>query len=166
MRLISIFLIGLGLACCSSDQKKKEEEKTSEKDPLIELKTLEGQPIDLTQHEDETIFINFWATWCGPCIKEMPSLERMEEALKDEPVVFYYASIETKNQIESFKKSRGFNLNFVQQITPLPDLDIYALPTTYLIKNGEIVYGMTGSTDWDDPKLIEELKQVIHNEKQ
>ncbi len=58
----------------------------------VRLKELEGQPINLSQFEGKTVFINFWATWCKPCIQEMPTIEILQDKLKNEKIVFLFAS--------------------------------------------------------------------------
>ncbi len=67
----------------------------------IELADMNGQPIDLNQYRGKTVFINFWATWCKPCLEEMPSIEKAQAILKDKNITFLLASNEELKRIQS-----------------------------------------------------------------
>ncbi|HEY5744623.1 MAG TPA: TlpA disulfide reductase family protein [Chryseolinea sp.] len=127
----------------------------------IKIKDLNNEAIDLSQHHGKTIFINFWATWCGPCIKEMPSIERAKNMLKDRDIEFVVASNESIEQIQSFATKRKLDLRYVQ-LQNLEELNIPALPTTYIINpTGELVFSETGYREWDEAANIELLTKII-----
>ena len=66
----------------------------------IKLIDLDNQYVDLADYKGKTIFLNFWATWCKPCIEEMPAIAKAQELLKNEPVVFILASNEPKEKTD------------------------------------------------------------------
>ncbi|MFZ1806949.1 MAG: TlpA disulfide reductase family protein [Cyclobacteriaceae bacterium] len=112
----------------------------------IELQALDGTPIDMDEYQGKTIFINFWATWCKPCIQEMPTIAKAQEQLKD--VVFLFPSNESVDLIEGFKEKRNFDFNYVQ-IQNMEALNIMALPTTYIFNSkGELIFSEAGFRDW------------------
>ncbi|MTI22778.1 TlpA family protein disulfide reductase [Fulvivirga sp. RKSG066] len=125
----------------------------------LRLEDMEGN--DITINRSETIFINFWATWCAPCIKEMPSLENMQSKLDQDKITFYYASSEPKSKISKFAEQKPWQLNYVHLASGLESLNINALPTTMIIKNGEIIWTQTGMREWDSEESIEEIKEII-----
>lgn len=128
----------------------------------IQMKELNGQSIDLNDYKGKTIFINFWATWCGPCIKEMPSIEKAKGLFKDSQIEFLVASNESVGQIESFMKKKDLDLHFVQ-LQNLEALGIPALPTTYIVSpDGELVFSETGYREWDENSNIELLTKIIN----
>src|SRR5688572_8032630 len=88
---ILIFLIG----CTSKTKNSPEKKKGAITLESIHLVSLSGKEIDLTELENKTVFINFWATWCKPCIQEMPTIENAQTMLKDKNVVFLLASNES-----------------------------------------------------------------------
>ncbi len=125
----------------------------------IKLADLEGNPIDLKSYQGKTVFLNFWATWCKPCIQEMPSIERAQQALEAENFVFLLASDETSKRIKRFQNLQDFNLNFVKLNTPFPDLGIYSIPTTMVIDpQGKIMMNQVGAMEWDTPEILEKLR--------
>ncbi len=120
----------------------------------IQLTDLKDQPLDLKQYFGKTIFINFWATWCKPCLAEMPSIQSAMEKLKEENIEFLFASDETKEQIENFKANYEYNFNYVR-VENLEELNIMALPTTFIFDaDGKLVFSEMGFRQWDDEKSI------------
>ena len=163
--LFNTMLLVMMLTTVGCSTSTKEQTETTSSNPIndvVKLKNLDGSAIDLSQYEDKAIFVNFWATWCAPCIQEMPSLERMQAAFTDEPIVFFYASNEPANKIKKFAGKKPWDFNYVQLDMELSDLSIYALPTTIIFKNGEIAWTETGSKDWDSEKSIREIKAFIN----
>jgi len=129
----------------------------------IRLKDLKGNPIDLNQYQGKVVFINFWATWCGPCIKEMPSIERAKSILKNKEIEFLIASNESVEQIQSFREKRNLDLHYVQ-LQNLEELNIQALPTTFIISpDGKLVFFETGYREWDEAGNIELLTKIINS---
>jgi thiol-disulfide isomerase/thioredoxin len=117
----------------------------------VRLSDLENKPIDLKQYKGKTIFLNFWATWCKPCLQEMPSIQRMMGKMKSENIVFLFASDETIEQIEEFKKRNNYPFHFVRAEN-MEELKIMVLPTTYIFDPlGKLVYDEMGYRQWDSP---------------
>ena len=138
----------LVVAACTS-KKNADENKSSITLESIELVSLSGEKINMEQYKDKAVFINFWATWCKPCIQEMPTIENAQSQLKDKDVVFLLASNETAEQIEKFKAKRNFQLQFVQ-VQNLEALNIQALPATFIFNpEGDLVFSEVGFRMWD-----------------
>lgn len=130
--------------------------------PLIErfnFEDLEGNKMDWSSTKGKVVFINFWATWCKPCIKEMPSISMAYTKLKDDNVVFIIASDEEVEKIKKFEAKHYYNFQFTHSNTSVFELDVQALPTTMIInKNGEIVFNEIGARDWSSDKSIALIK--------
>ncbi len=125
----------------------------------IKLETLQGKAIDLTTYEGRTIFLNFWATWCKPCLQEMPTIEKAMNDLKGEDIVFLFASDEEAEQIESFRSARKFNFEYVRVLNAT-ELNLQALPTTFIFnQDGDLVFNDMGYRDWS----IDKNKNLILN---
>ena len=65
---------------------------------------------------EKPVLVDYWATWCGPCIKEMPSIKRAEDILEDFGYTFLLVSDETISKISKFKNDRNFDFNFLKSI--------------------------------------------------
>lgn len=121
----------------------------------IKLTELNGTAIDLNQYKGKTIFINFWATWCGPCVQEMPSIQKAKNSVKDEDIVFLFASNEDVEAIEAFSKKQSYDFHYVR-VENLEQLNIMALPTTYIFNpNKQLVFSEMGYRKWDTKSNIE-----------
>ena len=127
----------------------------------IKLVDLQNNPVDLKALAGKKIFLNFWATWCKPCILEMPSIERAEKLLSDDDFIFLLASDESVGRINRFKATKDFDLQFVRLETPFPDIGILSLPTTLIIDpDGKIALNQIGALEWDNPEVLKKLRRV------
>ena len=121
----------------------------------IKLTSLEGRPINYDAYKGKILFINFWATWCKPCLEEMPSIQNAIKLLKDNNTGFLFASEETAEQIEKFKARNNLGFNFVRVENP-EELNIMALPTTFIYNpEGKLVFSEMGYRKWDDKENID-----------
>jgi thiol-disulfide isomerase/thioredoxin len=135
--------------------------KTTATAEEIKLVKSQAQGLDISSYKGKHVFINFWATWCKPCVSEMPSLQRMTEKLKGENIVFLFASDETAEEIAEFRKSNNYNMEFVK-IDNLASLNISAIPSTYIYnKNGELVFTETGAREWDSDESLAMITKTI-----
>lgn len=155
LKLLTVFsVVALFIGCTSKTKNSNEESANAITLESIKLASLTGEEIDMDEFKNKTIFINFWATWCKPCIQEMPTIENAQAQLKDKGVVFLLASNENIDEIESFKEKRKFELRFVQ-MQNLESLNIQALPATYIFNpQGELVFSDVGFRMWDTPENL------------
>lgn len=169
--ILGLLLAGVLLAGCkagSKDQAVTETETgdqpaTIEKPAKIDrikLEDLDGNQIDLADFKGRRIFLNLWATWCKPCIAEMPDIDAANKILSNEDYVFLLASDEKPEKIKKFAaKYNEFSFQFVHMVNSVYDLDVVALPTTLIInRNGEIVYDEVGAKKWDSEEVLNQLR--------
>ena len=122
---------------------------------------LNEKNFDLSVYKGKKIVINYWATWCGPCIKEMPSIKRAEEILEDYDYTFLLVSDETISKISKFKNDRNFEFNFLKSIKSYESLGIYSMPTSYIFdENGKKIETIVGAIEWDSEEMISKLKML------
>jgi thiol-disulfide isomerase/thioredoxin len=160
-RCVLLVILLTGLIACNEAPKEKQNsslEVTGELEKL-RLTDLNNQPISLTQYEGKTIFINFWATWCKPCIQEMPSIAAAQNILKNENIIFLLASGESAEEIEAFKKNHDYQFNYVR-IDNSEEMNIQALPTTFIFNNKALVFSETGARKWDDKNNINLILKI------
>lgn len=154
-----LLLIGLITQCTSSD-KKSDSTLNS-----IALTDLSGKSVSLDLYKGKTVFINFWATWCKPCIQEMPTIVTMMEKFKDDKIVFLFASNEDVDQIEKFERKHSFRFHYVR-VENLEELNIQALPTTYIFNSdGDLKFSEAGFRAWDSSENFELISRIVNNEK-
>jgi thiol-disulfide isomerase/thioredoxin len=130
--------------------------------PLVDL---EGKPLDLGQFQGKAIFLNVWATWCPPCVREMPSIERLaaNPRLQGKPVAIVAVSVgEDAQTVRDFVASRGIKaITVLQADEPPPVFTTQGIPATFLIApDGTIAESHIGSQEWDGPDTISRLEQL------
>ncbi|HET9744306.1 MAG TPA: TlpA disulfide reductase family protein, partial [Chitinophagaceae bacterium] len=130
----------------------------------IKLTDLKGVSIDLIKYKGKVVFINFWATWCKPCIEEIPTIKNAIGILNNDGIEFLFASDETTEQIESFEKKHSYKLNYVKAGN-LEELGIMVLPTTFIFnREGKQVFSEMGYRKWDDKANLDLLSQIANEE--
>ncbi len=153
-KLFFTFFIILFVACHPAASKKS-------KDLTITYKDLNGLEVSLSDYKDKKVLVNYWATWCGPCIKEMPALLKAQEILKESNFVFLLVSDESVEKISNFKSETAYDFNFLKLTGSMDLLGIYALPTTYIYnEKGEEIKKIIGSVIWDSKEMIQSLKDI------
>jgi len=151
------------LTCAGCESPKKKDNaitETTGKADLndIKLSDLDGEGIKLADFKGKIIFLNFWATWCKPCIAEMPSIQRAMGKIDKNDIVFLAASDESVEKIEKFRSRFDFSFQFIQVLDDYANLEIWSLPTTIIYdRKGKIVVNEAGARDWDADDIIEML---------
>ena len=122
--------------------------------------------MELRNCEGKVVFLNFWATWCGPCKEEMPSMEALYQRFKQKDFVFLTISVdyEGKKPVKEFIERQRYT--FPVLLDPKCEiLDVYKvtrIPTTFIIdKNRKIIGKATGPRDWKGPEVISLLDLFI-----
>ena len=133
--------------------------------PSVSLQDLSGNHYDLTQYQGKVVLLNFWATWCPPCIKEIPSLGRLQERLAgDEFVVLSVDIGEPAEAVADFLKRvpARFPVLLDTDGKTVQDWNIRAFPTTFLIdKTGHIRYAYFGALEWDEDEVVAIIRKLL-----
>ncbi|PHS68320.1 MAG: thiol-disulfide oxidoreductase [Flavobacterium sp.] len=145
-----------------SPSKIDKEDRTLLKDYNWNLVELNAEKVNLSQSKGKVILINFWATWCPPCVAEMPELQELYDNYGDQ-VDFYFITNEALEKPNLFLEKKGYTIPVFIQIEKSPEvLESSSLPTTYLIsKSGEIVMRKTGAASWNNVKVHSVLDDLL-----
>lgn len=127
------------------------------------VKCLDGQNLKMVDVKGKVVFLNFWATWCPPCVAEMPSIQRLYEKLKDEGVVFACISNEETSKVSRFIKEKGFTFPiYTMHGAPPTAFNTRGIPATFILSwDGKIAFKHIGSAKWDDEKSIDFIKGLM-----
>jgi thiol-disulfide isomerase/thioredoxin len=128
---------------------------------LSSMTDLEGKPVAMD--ENKLVFINVWATWCGPCNMEMPGIQKLYDKYKShKDVAFYIISDEDAATVNPFIERKGYQLPFYQYTDAYPAaLDGNAIPRTYIIYKGKILTQEIGASQWDRPEVVELIEKQL-----
>jgi peroxiredoxin len=123
-----------------------------------------GRTVDLNQFHGQIVVLNFWATWCPPCVEEMPSLVEMQRHMKAKGVTVLAVSIDVdENAYRAFLKQHGVDLLTVRdpaQKTPAL-YGTHGWPETFIIdRNGVIRRKFIGAVDWTEPEITDYLSKL------
>ena len=118
--------------------------------------------LDFKDTKGEVVLVNFWATWCPPCIAEMPSLQALYDDYNDK-VQFLFITYDPKDTVTAFKTKRNFNFEVFIPESPMPEqLMTKSIPRTLIInKNGDIVVDESGAVDWNSDTVRAQLDQLL-----
>ena len=156
-----LFFIAVALFFGCRDSKKSNNISNNSIENISYLVDLEGNSYNKTKLKGKKVLLNFWATWCGPCIKEMPDLLEAQKILIKDNYVFLLVSDESQEQILEFKKQANYNFTFLKATKTNASLGVYALPTTYIYnEKGQKVDKIIGSVKWDSEEIIAKLKNI------
>ena len=136
--------------------------------PELALVNMQGERRHLEDYKGSVLLVNFWATWCPPCVKELPSIAKARELLSDEPFDVLAINVgEDKVQIERFLRTRLGGVSNLEvliddNLVAVKDWKVRALPTTYIVDHtGRVVYSATGEHDFSDSAVIDKIRELI-----
>jgi cytochrome c biogenesis protein CcmG, thiol:disulfide interchange protein DsbE len=137
--------------------------------------TLAGDSLPLSSFAGDVVLLNIWATWCAPCVYEMPALQRLHEELAEEGLRVVAVSVDAPpGVINAFGQGGGnveefrdrFGLTFKILHDPSGRIQsryqVNGLPTTFIIdREGRIQRKVLGARDWDAPRFADELRELL-----
>ncbi len=139
--------------------------------PPLKLKVLTGSTHDLTSDKNKVVLVNFWASWCPPCVHEMPSMQRLENYFNKKPStkeafkILAVNMAEDEKTITTFLKTKvavKFDILLDSNGIALKQWQVFAFPTSFIIgKQGNIRYAIYGGLDWFDQDIIQKIQQLI-----
>ncbi len=122
----------------------------------LKLRNQKGELVDMETLKGRVIFLNLWATWCPPCVAEMPGINSLAAKLEGEEVVFLMLSLDKNFQkAKDFRERKGFGFDVHQLESDLPEMYYSrSIPTTFIISaDGRLVYSNKGMADYDTEKF-------------
>ena len=127
--------------------------------PNFKLKSLDGEEVSLSQFRGKYVLVNFWATWCGPCKIEMPSLEALYQRFKDKNFALLAISNDMfgASIVKPFIKANHLNFTILldQRLKASNAFGVTSLPSTFMIDpKGEVIGALFGAEDWASPSNI------------
>lgn len=135
----------------------------------VPIKNKFGQQYRLGEHKGSWVLVNLWATWCPPCVQELPTIEELDFLTSDEDFKVLAISVDryrNGTQLQDFLNDIGvFELEFAYDSSNqlLTFLQYRGLPTTYIISPDSKVHGIyEGVANWSDPQTIEAIKAVLY----
>ncbi|HAO08712.1 MAG TPA: thioredoxin [Chryseobacterium sp.] len=165
--ILSLFLFSLEINAMQSVPEDKFQiqgsNHSNENDDII-LVDENGKKIALSELKGKVVFINFWATWCRPCVEEMPTLNKLTNKFRgNDEIVFVFLNVEANlTKSKKFMKDKNYDLPVYVAGENIPSKYFQgAIPTTLIFnKKGELEAQIQGGRDFDQPQIYEALKTL------
>ena len=135
----------------------------------LPVTTLEGETVDLNQYKGRLVLLNFWATWCPPCIKEMPSMQRLQDQFSEADFQVVAVNLaQNATTVESFLMERDFEFTLPVYLDEkgqgFKDLKLQGMPSSFLIdQQGQLIETIVGGREWDEPETVAILRTLVKN---
>lgn len=140
----------------------KEDKRVALTDFSWELKGLDNARFRFEDTRGEVVLLNLWATWCPPCIAEMPSIQKLHDDYKDRINILLVSS-EKQEVVKEYLQKHKYDLNSYQPLTEIPELlQSRSIPRTFLIdRKGNIVINKSGAADWNSEKVRQQIDNLL-----
>ncbi len=133
--------------------------------PPLALKGLDSKSYNLNDYKGKVVLVQFWATYCGPCRKEMPSMNKLLKSFEGKPFEILAVDMgETKEDVQAFvnEVKPEFTILLNPEGDAIAAWNAFAVPANFLIdKTGKIRYTLFGGTDWAAPEVAETISALI-----
>jgi len=134
--------------------------------PDFSLSALDGATVRLSDFGGRVVVLNFWATWCGPCVKEMPTLQRLRERLGDRGLEVLAVSVDVGDPERVARFVQGYGWRLPVLLDPLSTVArayaVRVMPTTYVIGPDGMILGRSfGSREWDTPAAVALMESLL-----
>ena len=159
MKIVSLFLIFFCLLSCSQKPDTPMVRVNENINSEFNLPSLDNKYISSEELKGKYLLVNFWATWSSPCVRELPSLNNLNNIfLENDDFVLIAINIgQDKAVVRKFidEKTKVDFIVLLDEKMELSNWNVQAIPTTFLVdKNGKVLYKAEGEKAWDDPKFI------------
>jgi len=133
--------------------------------PPLQLIDLNGRTQNLAQLRGRVVLVNFWASWCPPCVREMPSMQRLKEKLADRPFTILAVNMaEPDKDVRAFlsKMHVDFPVPMDRDGAVLKNWKVFVFPTSFVLDGeGNIRLGVFGEVEWDSPEVVEKVVGLL-----
>lgn len=164
VKLISVGALALSLVGYTAYQSNTTKEntvavalQTSATLPDFMVKTDQGKTVNLKSFKGKKVFVNLWATWCGPCRREMPSIEALYNKTKGKKVEFVMLSLDDDfNKAINYKSTNKLTMPMYYPAGNMPALfNVDGIPATFVFdEKGELIKTIQGSTNYDTQDFV------------
>ena len=132
--------------------------------PVIALTDLSGHQVSLSSYAGHPLFISFFATWCGPCMRELPELADLQTKLSSQKLQVICICDEPVEKLQALQAHFGDRLIFLHSEKSFHEINIYTYPTNYIFNaTGVKVYEQVSPEDWESKEVIERISHQIEN---
>src|SRR5438094_5312317 len=175
-----LMLLSLSVAACNADSESNaignldfppdsvltETSQVGHLAPDFLLQTLDGREVHLSDYRGHVLFLNFWATWCGPCKVEMPAIERLYREYRRQGLAILAVStdLEGPGVTRPYRDALGltFTIAHDPEAVVMRLYGVRTLPVTFLVdRQGVITHQIFGARDWQEPEARDGIRRLL-----
>ena len=134
------------------------------------LKTIDGREYVSSEFQDQVVLLNFWATWCPPCVEELPSLNRLQQRYDGQDLLVVSVDFrETPQEMADFLSDTPVDFPVLMDLDGQVSLawGVFSFPSTFIIdRQGKIRYAANRAIDWDSPEVWQAIDELLWSEDQ
>jgi len=134
--------------------------------PNVKLQGLDGKVYDLTDFKDKVVIVNFWASWCAPCVEEFPSMAKLAMQFPNDLVILAISGDQDLAAVQAFLKAfpnlaENFKIFLDPELKVAKQFGTQVLPESYVLERGLKVYRkVVGTEKWDAPNALQFFKEI------
>lgn len=131
--------------------------------PLLALSDIDGRRYDASELVGKVVVINFWSTWCRPCLHELPAIDRLAKTLGDRGQVLAVAVGDSIEAVRAYRERSGLSIPLIadEDKTLADQWSVIAVPSTFVLDpSGRITLRVVGEYDWRSQTLIERIRRL------
>ena len=160
-------ILALSLTACTASSEMLTPIQGRPQAPDFILKDVHGQTHQLANYRGKVVVVNFWATWCPPCVHEMPSMQKAWEAIRnDNMVILAINNGEDLEKVQAFRNKMPltFPLLLDTNANIMAEWKARGMPSTFVVDpEGHLVYQALGGRDWNHPAILKVLRGLFKN---
>lgn len=164
---VSVLLFSSLMLCVASMRAGELSEVSNGQRLVFSLPDLDGRQRKTDEFAGKVLLVNFWASWCAPCIQEMPSIRRLEDAMRDHPfavVGINVAEVERRVRTTAQRLKLDFLVLLDRESVVFKHWGAKVLPTSYVLgRDGAIRYIALGPLEWDNLDIENRMKELAQN---
>jgi len=166
MRRVAALLLLAALAASSAQARELKPYAGDPAPPPLALADLAGTIHQLAEYRSRVVLVNFWASWCPPCVHELPSMQRLAQRLQGRPFTILAVDMgESEADVRRFLEEEvqvDFTVLLDGDGSALREWKVFAFPTSFVIgPDGRIRYALFGALDWDAPEVIAKITGLL-----
>lgn len=163
--------VQVGVQSLTAETSSKQDSQYAHYEDLFlkgKFETIDGKKIENTKLKAPVVIYNFWASWCNPCLEEMPSLQSLKNKFKDDELQVIAFNTDEDNQIINIRKAlkklnikNEFNIVADKNSAIADGFKFSAIPVTIIFNRGRVVHFSNGPMDFNSAEMIEKMKKWI-----
>lgn len=161
-RFILFSMVIIGFSCCTQKTGNNSVNQSANLLPNMQLVNSAGETIQLSSLKGKKVFVNLWATWCPPCVAEMPSIQELYNKTNSENTAFVLISFDKNFETaKNWVRQKNYNLPIFAAGEELPDLfQVQGIPTTFIFnEEGQLIFNMVGSENYAGSKFVKMMTE-------